>query len=95
MIELSTGMKTAMILFMLQFIVCIICCCFTVNIMRIESKRRGYFCLTSNAMDIITYCVVAPILVMSPLYGLILWIRYYLSQCPCQCLSQGHCLGKD
>ena len=79
MVELSTGMKTAMILFMLQFIVCIICCCFTVNIMRIESKRRGYFCLISNAMEIITYCVVAPILVMSPLYGLILWIRYYLS----------------
>ena len=79
MIELSSGMKTAMILFMLQFIVCIICCCFTVNIMRIESKRIGYFCLISNLMDIITYCVVAPILVMSPLYGLILWIRYYLS----------------
>ena len=79
MIELSTGMKTAMMLFMLQAIVCIICCCFTVNIMRIESKRRGYFCLTSNVMDIIMYCVIAPLLVMSPIYALIFGIRYYLS----------------
>lgn len=79
MIELSTGMKTAMILFMLQFIVCIICCCFTVTIMKIEYERRKCFCLTSNMMDIFMYCVVVPILIMSPLYALILGIRYYFS----------------
>lgn len=79
MIELSTGMKTAMILFMLQFIVCIICCYFTVTIMKLEYERHKCFCSISIMMDIFIYCVIVPILIMSPIYALIFGIRYYLS----------------
>lgn len=78
MIELSTGMKTAMILFMLQFIVCIICCWFAFVIMKMEAKRRCSVCAISNLGDVLIYTVIFPIVIMSPLYGLVYWIRFYL-----------------